>query len=86
MRCLWPAAYNKLDAHGKQWSDPTVFDAPLTAKGRLQVRRVGERSPRPWQMHGCCCSLFAVAMLTGVLLLQDGSLQVPPCLLLFAHT
>jgi hypothetical protein len=32
-------AYNKLDAHGKQWSDPTVFDAPLTAKGRQQVRR-----------------------------------------------
>jgi hypothetical protein len=46
------AAYNKLDAHGKQWSDPTVFDAPLTAKGRQQVRMavVG----RPWQAHACC--------------------------------
>lgn len=30
-------AYNKQDAHGKSWSDPKIFDAPLTQRGRQQV-------------------------------------------------
>jgi DUF1680 family protein len=46
-------AYNKLDANGKQWSDPTVFDAPLTAKGRQQVRGVVVGS-RAWGACMCC--------------------------------
>eukprot|EP00775_Hariotina_reticulata_P002533 gene2533-2835_t len=29
-------AYNKHDSLSKNWSDPTIFDAPLTQKGRLQ--------------------------------------------------
>lgn len=33
------AAYNKQDTHGKSWADPKIFDAPLTQRGRQQVRK-----------------------------------------------
>lgn len=41
--CCWCpchcfAAYNKQDAQGKSWSDPQMYDAPLTQRGRQQVR------------------------------------------------
>jgi hypothetical protein len=35
------STYNKQDAHGRAWADPTIFDAPLTARGRQQVRGEG---------------------------------------------
>ncbi|WIA15838.1 hypothetical protein OEZ85_012593 [Tetradesmus obliquus] len=46
------STYNKLDAHGKQWSDPTVFDAPLTAKGRLQAQGAHAEVARQLERHG----------------------------------
>ncbi|KAI8473038.1 MAG: hypothetical protein J3K34DRAFT_519225 [Monoraphidium minutum] len=31
------STYNKLDAESRSWSDPPVFDAPLTARGHCQA-------------------------------------------------
>ncbi|KAF8059373.1 PMA1 [Scenedesmus sp. PABB004] len=45
------STYNRLDAHGKAWSDPTVFDAPLTARGRQQAAGAQRELARQLEKH-----------------------------------
>ena len=35
--------FNAADAHGTSWSDPNIFDAPLTARGHAQARALREQ-------------------------------------------
>jgi len=35
--------FNAADAHGTSWSDPCIFDAPLTARGHAQARALREQ-------------------------------------------